>query len=65
MTRLDLLNRTVLTIVAVVLGAAGVYGLLRAEGAFGDVESEEALLWEDLRSFVNDNSGWFRVVVSR
>jgi hypothetical protein len=59
MTRLDALNRTVLTIVALVLAAAGVYGLLRGEGAFGERASEEPLLWDDLRRFVNDNAGWF------
>ena len=35
MTRLDALNRTALTVVAVVLAAAGAYGLLRGAEAFG------------------------------
>jgi hypothetical protein len=59
MTRLDALNRTVLTIVAVLLAAAGVYGLLRGEGAFGDRAADEPLIWDDLRTFVDDNAGWF------
>ena len=64
MTRLDALNRTVLTIVALLLAAAGVYGLLRGEGAFGDAASDEPLLWDDLRRFVNDNAGWFWLLVA-
>ena len=64
MTRLDALNRTVLTIVALLLAAAGLYGLLRGEGAFGDTASDEPLLWDDLRRFVNDNAGWFWLVVA-
>jgi hypothetical protein len=64
MTRLDALNRTVLTIVALLLAAAGLYGLLRGEGAFGERASDEPLLWEDLRRFVNDNAGWFWLVVA-
>ena len=64
MTRLDALNRTVLTIVALLLAAAGIYGLLRGEGAFGDTAGDEPLLWDDLRRFVNDNAGWFWLVVA-
>jgi hypothetical protein len=63
-TRLDALNRVVLTIVALVLAAAGLYGLLRGEGAFGDSAADEPLLWDDLRRFVNDNAGWFWTVVA-
>jgi hypothetical protein len=64
MTRLDALNRTVLTIVALLLAAAGIYGLLRAEGAFGERAGDEPLLWDDLRRFVNDNAGWFWLAVA-
>jgi hypothetical protein len=64
MTRLDALNRTVLTIVALVLGAAGLYGLLRGADAFGESAADEPLLWDDLRRFVNDNAGWFWTVVA-
>jgi hypothetical protein len=64
MTRLDGLNRSVLTLVALLLGAAGVYGLLRGADAFGERAAEEPLLWDDLRRFVNDNAGWFWLVVA-
>jgi hypothetical protein len=64
MTRLDALNRTVLTIVALLLAAAGIYGLLRGEGAFGERTADEPLLWDDLRRFVNDNAGWFWLAVA-
>ena len=64
MNRLDALNRTILTIVALLLGAAGVYGLLRGADAFGERAADEPLLWDDLRRFVNDNAGWFWAVVA-
>jgi hypothetical protein len=62
--RLDALNRSVLTVVALVVGAAGVYGLLRGAGAFGDRAAHEPLLWDDLRRFVNDNTWWFWLVAA-
>jgi hypothetical protein len=64
MNRLDALTRWVLTVVAMVLGAAGVYGLLRGADAFGERAADEPLLWDDLRRFVNDNAGWFWLVVA-
>lgn len=64
MKRLDALNRSALTIVALVLGAAGVYGLLRGAEVFGERPADEPLLWDDLRRFVNDNAGWFWAVAA-
>jgi hypothetical protein len=64
MNRLDALNRTVLTVVALLLGAAGTYGLLRGSDVFGERAADEPLLWDDLRRFVNDNAGWFWLVVA-
>jgi hypothetical protein len=64
MTRLDALNRTALTVVAVVLAAAGAYGLLRGAEAFGERAADEPVLWDDLRSFVDDNTGWFWLAVA-
>ncbi len=64
MTRLDALNRIGLTFVAILLAAAGLYGLLRGEGAFGERASDEPLLWGDLRRFVHENAGWFWLVVA-
>ena len=59
MNRLDGLNRAVLTIVALLLGAAGVYGLVRGADGFGEDAATEPLLWADLRRFVDDNGWWF------
>lgn len=64
MTRLDALNRAALTVVALVLAAAGVYGLLRGAEAFGERAADEPVLWDDLRSFVDDNTGWFWLVAA-
>lgn len=64
MNRLDALNRSVLTVVALLIGAAGVYGLLRGADAFGERAAHEPLLWDDLRRFVNDNTWWFWLVVA-
>lgn len=55
----DRLNATVLTLLAIVLIAAGAYGLARGYGAFGDARAADPVLTEDVRQFVRDNANWF------
>ncbi len=55
----DGLNRTVLTILALLLIAAGAYGLARGYGAFGDEQAADPVLGDDVRDFVSDNANWF------
>ncbi len=55
----DRLNRTVLTILALLLLGAGGYGLARGYGAFGDDQAADPVLGRDLRDFVSRNSDWF------
>ena len=55
----DRLNRAVLTVLALLLLAAGVYGLLRGYGALGDARATEPVLTEDVRDFVARNANWF------
>lgn len=65
MNRLDGLNRTVLTLLALLIGAAGIFGLLRGAEVFGDaLPADEPLLSGDVRSFVADNAGWFWLAVA-
>lgn len=60
----DRLNRTLLSILGLLLLAAGAYGLLRGGGAFGRDQAEDPLLLEGIRDFVSDNAGWFWPVVA-
>ena len=55
----DRLNRTVLTVLALLLLAAGAYGLARGYGAFGDDQAHDPVLGGDVRDFVSDNANWF------
>jgi hypothetical protein len=55
----DRLNSTVLTILALVLIAAGAYGLARGYGTFGDDQAGDPVLAEGLRDFVARNADWF------
>ncbi len=55
----DRLNRTVLTLLALLLLAAGAYGLARGYGAFGDDQANDPVLGSDVRDFVSDNANWF------
>jgi hypothetical protein len=55
----DRLNSTVLTLLALVLLAAGGYGLARGYGAFGDAQAAEPVLGDDVRDFVSGNADWF------
>jgi hypothetical protein len=63
-TQLDRLNRIVVSLLGLLLLAAGAYGLLRGAGAFGDRRADEPLLGSDLRSFVADNDQWFWAAVA-
>ena len=55
----DGLNRTVLTLLALLLLGAGAYGLARGYGAFGDDQADDPVLTSDVRDFVSDNGDWF------
>ena len=55
----DRLNRTLLAILGLLLLAAGLYGLLRGGGAFGQDQADDPLLLEGVRDFVGDNAAWF------
>lgn len=55
----DRLNSTVLTLLALVLLAAGGYGLARGYGAFGDARAADPVLDDDVRDFVSRNADWF------
>lgn len=64
MKRLDGLNRSVLTPLALLLIAAGGYGLLRGAEVFGERSASAPLLEDDLRRFVRDNAWWFWTAVA-
>lgn len=55
----DGLNRTVLTLLALLLLGAGAYGLARGYGAFGEDQADDPVLTSDVRDFVSDNGDWF------
>lgn len=55
----DRLNNAVLTILALLLLAAGGYGLARGYGAFGDTRASEPVLTNDVRDYVARNANWF------
>ncbi|MDQ3898397.1 MAG: alkaline shock response membrane anchor protein AmaP [Actinomycetota bacterium] len=55
----DRLNRTLLTLLALLLLGAGAYGLARGYGAFGDDRAADPVLTSDVRDFVSRNSDWF------
>jgi hypothetical protein len=58
--KLDRANRLVGTIVAVVLIAVGVLGLLRSYGIiFSDRAMDDPVLLRQVREFVADNDAWF------
>ena len=52
-------NAAALTLVGLLLMAAGGYGLARGYGAWGSDAADDALLAEPARDLVSDNAGWF------
>lgn len=61
MKRLDNANRTIASVVGLLLTAAGGYGIMRAFAIppFGDRDSGAPFLLEDVQDFVADNDAWF------
>ncbi|HLM19669.1 MAG TPA: hypothetical protein VK549_17735 [Acidimicrobiia bacterium] len=57
--RRDVVNRTVLIVLGLLLLAAGGYALLRSYGAFGSDQAEEMLLVDDVHDWVRRNDDWF------
>lgn len=64
MTRLDRTNRAVVSLLGLLLLAAGAYGLLRAAGAFGDRQADDPLLTRGISDFVADTQPWFWAAVA-
>lgn len=59
MSSLDRRNRLVVTVVAVLLLAAGGYGLARGWGVVGGDDGAGPVFDDDLRRSMVDNAGWF------
>jgi hypothetical protein len=57
--RPDRLNSAVLTLLSLLLLAAGGYGLARGYGAFGDARAADPVLTDDVRNYVSRNANWF------
>lgn len=55
----DRLNSVVLTILGLLLLAAGGYGLARGYGAFGDGPASDPVLGQPARDYVSRNGDWF------
>ena len=64
MTKLDRVNRTIVTIIGAILLAAGTYGLLRGAGAFGDRRAGDPLRTPGIADFMADNERWVWAVVA-
>jgi hypothetical protein len=58
------LNRVLLTILGVLLVAAGIYTLLRSWGALGDAAADDPLFTPAARNWVDRNQGWFWPVMA-
>jgi hypothetical protein len=58
MRRTDRIDRISLTLIGLILLAAGALGLARSYGAFGRAEASDPFLLDDLRSFVGRNGDW-------
>ncbi len=58
MTRLDRFNRTIVSLIGLLLLAAGAYGLLRGAGVLGDRQAEDPLRTPGVADFVRDNDEW-------
>jgi hypothetical protein len=64
MTRLDRFNRTIVSLLGLLLLAAGAYGLLRGLGAFGDVQADDPLRTPGIAEFLDDNDEWLWAAVA-
>lgn len=64
MTRLDRFNRTVVSVLGILLLLIGAYGLLRGVGAFGNDQAEDALRTPGIGDFVTDNEEWLWAAVA-
>ncbi|CAA9225225.1 MAG: hypothetical protein AVDCRST_MAG20-801 [uncultured Acidimicrobiales bacterium] len=64
MTQLDRVNRTVVSLLGLLLLAVGVYGLLRGAGAFGDDRAGDRLRTQAMADFVADNDHWLWAAVA-
>lgn len=60
----DALNRTVFTLLGILLIAAGAYGVARGYGAFGSTQAEEPLLTGGITGFFGRIDDWFWPVVA-
>lgn len=58
MRRADRIDRISLTLIGLMLFAAGVLGLSRSYGAFGRAEATDAFLLDGVRSYVGRNADW-------
>jgi hypothetical protein len=61
---IDRVNRFVLTLLGLLVLAAGAVTLLLAAGVFGERRSERPLLQDNYRDFADRNAGWFWLVVA-
>ncbi len=57
--RLNRINTTILSLLALLLFGLGAYGLARGYGAFGDGRRTDPILGDDVRTFVSRNANWF------
>ncbi|MDQ3532128.1 MAG: alkaline shock response membrane anchor protein AmaP [Actinomycetota bacterium] len=60
----DVLNRTVFTLVGIILIAAGAYGVARGYGAFGSTQAQEPLLTGGITGFFGRIDDWFWPLVA-
>jgi hypothetical protein len=63
MNKLDRLNRVVVTVLAVLLIAAGAYGLVRGFGGLGEQQEADPLLTDEVRRFFSDNEWVWAVIL--
>ncbi|MDQ3783750.1 MAG: alkaline shock response membrane anchor protein AmaP [Actinomycetota bacterium] len=60
----DALNRTVFTLLGIILIAAGAYGVARGYGAFGSTQAQEPLLTGGITGFFGRIDDWFWPLVA-
>lgn len=56
---IDRTNRSVLTVLGLLLAAAGIAGLIRGSAAADDRAADDPVLSDGLRRWVSENSEWF------